>query len=241
MGPREVKNISQNQKFAKKFFFSVPRENLKAMFPRPYAQLQMVTPKAVHATVLYDGQVRLWFRRLCFTPEIEEKLRRSSADAPSLYRTYRNYSALMLTLVVTASALLAVAAAGSSTPLMALGTLAAAGTLYLAVRRRVPLARLSASLIEVDRAMVPPGMTLYQMGELYARTYRIPSLVDTIWLWDHWVRNALLVIYIAAFAVFFLPFWEMVAVTFLGCGIVVLLAKNRIMRQSRPETQAEKK
>jgi hypothetical protein len=202
-----------------------------------YAQLRMITPEAIRDTVLYDGQTRLWFLKLCSLPEVENRLREASPSASAHYRLYRILSLVALALLLSALIIFMAAALSSRTDalrLTAAGIVVTGVAIVFLLKRRHPIAELSAGLIRLEASRFPPGMTLYQMGEVFARTYGLPSLIDTIWRWDQWTRNVFLAIYFATFGVFFLPFWQMILWSVLGGSAAVLAVRALLMLKAAP-------
>ncbi len=96
------------------------------------------------------------------------------------------------------------------------GTAAVVSVLCFLKRNRL-LAKLAARLIELDLPALPAGVTLYQLGEIYARQYHLPSLVDVIGQWNSWMRGTVILVYFATFGVFFLSFPLMLFWTGAAC------------------------
>ena len=197
-----------------------------------YNSLQLVTPQVISRAVLYDGQARLWFRKLFTSRQLLKELDCSPGGFSTDIRRYQIFSLFSLVLML-AAAISGIAALvlpkALVIPLVVSGSLAAVGFMITSACERQLLAGLTARLVEVDRPTFPPGMTLYQMGEVYSEKYHVPSLVDTIWWWDHWLRHSFLAIYFVTFGVYFLPFWKMVLWTAAGCYLVLGAVKLLVM------------
>lgn len=191
--------------------------------------LPLVTPHLIRNAVILDRQTRLWFRRLFASPQVAARFREARGCS---YGRYRALSLMATVLLVLAAGSCAV---GVSTmerraPIfLVLSALMAMGGVICLRKARQVLAALAAALVEQDLPGFPPGMTLYQMGEIYSRKYDIPSLVDTIWLWDHWLRNVFLLIYFSTFGVYFLPFWKMIVWTTAGCLLTMMVVEAIVL------------
>ncbi len=97
------------------------------------------------------------------------------------------------------------------------------------LKTRRMAAALAVHLVDRDRLLIPPGTTLFQLGEIYAREYGAPSLVTVIWFWDQWLRDAFLLLFTMTFGVFFFPSWETAVWLMAGCFVVACLVKALIM------------
>ncbi|MBF0595503.1 MAG: hypothetical protein HQL22_11140 [Candidatus Omnitrophica bacterium] len=99
---------------------------------------------------------------------------------------------------------------------------------------RRSLATLASRLVDMDLSEFPAGVTLYQLGEIYSRRYGIPSLVDVIWQWNVWMRTTVVLVYFAAFGVYFLSFPLMIFWTSAACFLVLFILKAGLMKKHRP-------
>jgi len=190
--------------------------------------LVMVTLGLVSSAVLYDGETRAWFRRLLASSGARKKLAGLPGEAPRRFRCYRAWqgASVLLWLAAFAAAVLVVRAPVTETVALAgAGVLLVAFAMVAAYFERQALAAVAARFVEPDLADFPAGMTMYQMGEIYAARYRVPSLVDVIWIENQWLRNAAPAIYFATLGVYFLPFAQMLAWIGIGCLAVLLAAK----------------
>ncbi|MEI6437558.1 MAG: hypothetical protein WCO69_02265 [Candidatus Omnitrophota bacterium] len=106
--------------------------------------------------------------------------------------------------------------------------------MVMAFARRRPLATLAARLIEIDLPDLPESITLYQLGEIYARRYQLPSLVDIIGQWNELMRVTFIIVYFATFGVFFLTLPWMLFWTVMACFLVLfVLGAVFMLRRSR--------
>ncbi len=196
-----------------------------------YSKLELLTPRMLYNTVMCDERTCLWFRKLFSLPAVEEHLK-GSAEGQEIRSRYRVRSlaagalaALSLGLYLAGFfflqkffAVLVIAAA-----------VVAAGCGILLFQARRDLAALSVHLITLDRALIPPGTTLFQLGEIYARQYGAPSLVEVIWIWDQGLRDAFLLLFTITIGVLFLPSWGVALGLMTGCGAMACLIKIWVM------------
>jgi hypothetical protein len=205
------------------------------MLQESYSKLQLTTPQAIHSTVLCDERTCLWFEKLFSLSKAVDRVR-SSAEGKKIFKSYSQCS-------FAASALLALAFGCYlafffffNDLLMPLGlatAAAAGGSVYCMVRTRHYLAELARHIFSLDQNMFPAGMTLYQLGEIYARQYGVPSLVALISIWDQWARNAFLLLFASAFGVFFLPFWKLILWLLAGYFLATCLIKAWLMLRQK--------
>lgn len=203
------------------------------MTQQRYADIQLVTPQAVSSTVMTDGRTRIWFNGLLGLPEVRRHILEGGGDAESQYRALRALT-IFGSVFLTVSAGLTVWILLSSHDLGGVRMAAlvcAAGGLYLFLRRRWRIAHLAARLIDLDRSMIPPGVTLYQLGEQYSRKYGISSLVDVISLWGKWSRGSFLFLWLATFGIYFLSFGKTVLWVSAGCLAGSLLIRIFVVRR----------
>ncbi|MBF0619451.1 MAG: hypothetical protein HQL19_04725 [Candidatus Omnitrophica bacterium] len=206
--------------------------------------LRIVTPITIKNTVLYDDQTRLWMRMVLFTPAVDEKLCAASPEAGQLYKKY-------IFLGETGIALLGIATfcAGATfavaesfwLPLSAASVAAIIAAITCFILRRSPLAALAAKLIELDAPSYPPNMTLFQLGEIYARQYDTPSLVDMICQWHNWINSACIVFYFSALGLYFLPTWKIVIFCVTGGAAATLLFKAFTLLQQHQRIKGDNK
>jgi hypothetical protein len=187
--------------------------------------LPLVTPKTIRDTVLYDSQTYLWAQKLFTVPAVVQRVTGSSENAAKLYGRYCGFFRGMIAAATLGMFLCALGMFFRSVPpsvwVIGAVTMAAIAVVCMSLARR-PLADVMARLIELDAHEIPEGATLYQLGEIYARKYGIPSFVDMIWRWNCWLRNAFLASYLATFGVFFLSFPKMIFWTTAACFAAVV-------------------
>ncbi len=204
------------------------------MLHERYSKLQLTTPQAIHSTVLCDERTCLWFEKLFSISKAADRVR-SSAEGEKIFKSYSHYS-------LAASALLALAFGcylacfffnDLLIPLGLVTAAAAGSSVYCMIRTRYYLAELARHIFSLDQNMFPAGLTLYQLGEFYARQYGAPSLVALISIWDQWSRNAFLLLFVSAFGVFFLPFWKLILWLLAGYFLATCLIKAWLMLRQK--------
>ncbi|MFH0752950.1 MAG: hypothetical protein V2A70_00105, partial [Candidatus Omnitrophota bacterium] len=199
---------------------------VNVMLHKKYAQLDLITPKMLHSTVMCDERTCLWYGKLLTRPSVIHRVK-DSASGSKLFESYSHQSRLMKLFLI-----LAVGFGISSFFLHGMAWVLGAGilTAFLAsikimFRVRDDLATLAVHLLELDRDVIVPGTTLFQLGEIYARRYGGMSLVDVIWFWDRWLRDVILFVFMLSFGVFFMPFWFTAVLLTASCIIASYLIK----------------
>ncbi len=196
----------------------------KQAFQARYANVRLVTPTTIYNTVMTDGPTYLWFTKVLFIYNVVTALQSAQVPVGRHQRAYRNYSLMAIMMVVVSAAGGGIFCLGKDVEpfsMGAVGLLTGLGALLFLIKRREHIASLAAKLVEINRADDPLGMTLYQMGEIYARRYQIPSLVETVWSWDYVLKYAFMFTYYGAFGLYFLSFRDTVLWTVGGCVLAV--------------------
>jgi len=199
-----------------------------------YAQLELITSRMVYNTVMCDERTCLWFRKIFSLPVVIERIKASS-EGEIIRRRYQTHSFAAAVFAVAAVVCLGWSLTGrlfsqwSFTGAAIFALLSAAGCGFFLLQSRRSLAALSAHLIKLDHALIPPGTTLFQLGEIYSRHYGTPSLVTVIWIWDQWLRNAFLLTFTVTMGVLFFPSWETVLAIVVACVTTACLVKIWVM------------
>ncbi|MFH0754723.1 MAG: hypothetical protein V2A70_09165 [Candidatus Omnitrophota bacterium] len=187
-----------------------------------YAGLRMVTPKTIYQTVMNDGSTYVWFSKLVFQDGVVKDLESRSVDVRRLHRAYQIYTAMVVVLFLI-SALGWAGVAVFNVPgrygVIVVSLLAAVAVFMFLSRRREQIARLSSMLVEVNLPVDPLGMTLFHMGEIYARKYKCPSLVETIRSWDMMLKYVFIYMYYGTFGLYFFSFKDSLIWTLAGCVV----------------------
>jgi hypothetical protein len=173
-----------------------------------------------------DGTTYLWFTKLVFLDGVQKILESVQMPVHQYLQTYRIYSVMawMLLAVFAMDMGLVLLTKGMNPFLIIVtGILAVRAAWHFLMKRREQIACLAARLIEVNMPEDPLGMTLYQMGEIYARRYQGPSLVETIWSWDYLLNYTFLFVYFGAFGLYFLSFWNTIVWTTIACVLAVCI------------------
>lgn len=201
------------------------------MMYEKYSQLELITPRMLSNTVLCDERTCLWFRKLFSLTPVLERLK-GSPEGQQIWGRYRMNSFAAAAFAVLSVGLFLAGRLFFQQFFVGLGVsaaVAAAGCGFFLRRGRRDLAALAAQLITLDRALIPPGTTLFQLGEIYARQYGVPSLVDVIWIWDQSLRNVFLLLFTVTLGVLFLPDWGMAIGCIAGCAVTACLVKIWVM------------
>jgi hypothetical protein len=201
------------------------------MLYEKYSKLELITPSALHSTVMCDERTCLWYTKLFSLRQVIERLKGSS-EGGALYRRYRTYS-LMVVLLLAISLCSGVAGVfilkGSFLILTVASAVFAGSAVFFMLKVRRDLAELAVCLFEMDRSRTPPGTTLFQLGEIYAQKYGGPSLVSVIWSWDQCFRDGFLLVFMLAFGVYFLSSWKTGLCLMVGCFLMAWLVKALVL------------
>ncbi|MBF0330584.1 MAG: hypothetical protein HQL17_01500 [Candidatus Omnitrophica bacterium] len=199
-------------------------EELKRADQGRYADVRIVTPVTIYQTVLTDGPTYLWFSRVNFIDSVVKELQSAGYPVRAQHLNYNLYSVMAMIMVAASAAgwgMIFLKKGIEPWPIAATGLLTVVGALLFLMRRRERVAHMAAKLVEMNMPRDPMGMTLYQMGEIYARRYQAPSLVETVWTWDYVLKYAFLWTYYGAFGLYFLSFRDTVIWTLAGCVLAV--------------------
>jgi hypothetical protein len=202
------------------------------MMHETYAKLDLITPKMLYSTVMCDERTCLWFRKIFSQQNVIERLK-TSPEGRHLYGRYVLRTVVVAVLLALSFCVLLFGRMLFPRFVLILGIVSAgaAGGFVAGLRLiRQDIASLAVLLFQMDRALVPAGTTLFQMGEIYSRHYGVPSLVSVIWVWDQSLRNVFLLSYIAAFGVFFLSCWESALWVMAGCFVAVCVIKIAVLQ-----------
>ena len=198
---------------------------------KKYSQFELITPKMLSRTVMCDERTCLWFRKLFSLPAVIARLKESS-EGLQVQARYRARSSAAAVFAGLSLGLFLAGLLFFQRFFLALGisaVITAAGCGFLLLQARRDLAALAVHLTTLDRALIPPGTTLFQLGEIYSRQYGAPSLVAVIWIWDQGLRNAFLLIFTITTGVLFLPFGGIVLGCVAGCVVTACLVKIWVM------------
>ncbi len=196
-----------------------------------YSQLELLTPRMLYSTVMCDERTCLWFRKLFTLAPALGRLK-ASPEGQELLRRYRtrSYAAGAMAVLSVGLGLAGLLPFHGYLAVWIVGAvMAGAGCGFFLLQARRDLAALSAHLVTMDRALIPSGTTLFQLGEIYSRQYGAPSLVAMIWTWDQALRNVFLLSFTIAVGVLFLPDWGVALACVAGCCATACLVKIWVM------------
>lgn len=152
---------------------------------------------AIVNSIRYDPQVRQWFTTLICQQKVREKILKNQPDLTSDYRRFNRqclavpFWSFVVILIVSLSSL-------TRHPLLLWGVIPFASlALWFNRQKKENLYSLSRALLLLDDQPEDlSAKTLYQIAEIYSRTYQIPSLVDLITSWDRVLRAAILIVFV---------------------------------------------
>lgn len=193
------------------------------------------SPELIALSIHNDYAVYKWFLFLLSAKSLRKRLFQINQNVTRPYRWLRSVTFMQIVLYLSffCLALTIYPNNGYSVLVMACGVLVSVFCLYL-VKKRC-LVRLVKALIDID---YPEGVlqhkTLYQISEEYAKTYKIASLVDTIYASERQKSWVLKTVFFLTIFVFMLEVWVSILIAYacviLGYGFVNSLPLYRRLK-----------
>ena len=164
--------------------------------------------EAIVDSIKTDQYVSRWFSHLIIQPAVQEQLK-SQGDVLKLYQSLARSVAWQA--IVYALLIVCVVVFWLTKDMLSIVPfilLSAASLKNIATRKNI-VSQISLKVLAQD---FPPqelgAMTLFHLGEVYSRKYKIPSLVDTIYSLDKILRRTVIWVFVLTCFIYPLAYTE---------------------------------